>query len=108
MSCAIYADACFQQAVTAYGTAGSLSYWNPAVQTSGDFSLLQTGVINTQQIEQTAEAGWQVFQALNGDTASHLFTYYTVRPIHPSIHAKNHFLASPSKKGLLKSNNNAR
>lgn len=36
-------------------------------------------MINTQQgYDQTAEAGWQVFQALNGDTGSHLFTYYTV------------------------------
>ena len=67
-----------QQAVNNYGGSGSLSYWNPAVQTGNDFSLLQTGVINTQQVEQTAEAGWQVFQALNGDTGSHLFTYYTV------------------------------
>ncbi|MCJ1327618.1 hypothetical protein MMC10_004289 [Thelotrema lepadinum] len=66
-----------QQAVTCYGGSGTLSYWNPAVQTNGDFSLLQTGMINTQQVEQTAEAGWQVFQALNGDTGSHLFTYYT-------------------------------
>ena len=63
-----------QQAVTNYGGSGNLSYWNPPVQTNGDFSLLQTGVINTQQIEQTAEAGWQVFPALNGDAGSRLFT----------------------------------
>ena len=68
-----------QQAVNCYGGSGNLSYWNPYVQTNGDFSLLQTGMINTQQgYDQTAEAGWQVYDGLNGDTASHLFTYFTV------------------------------
>ena len=35
-------------------------------------------MINTAQgYDQTVEAGWQAFQLLNGDTASHLFTFYT-------------------------------
>jgi hypothetical protein len=68
-----------QQSVNNYGGSGNLSYWNPYVQTNQDFSLLQIGIINTQQgYDQTAEAGWQVFQQLNGDFASHLFTYFTV------------------------------
>ncbi|MCJ1376907.1 hypothetical protein MMC20_008152 [Loxospora ochrophaea] len=67
------------QPVTAYGTTGNLSYWDPAVQTTNDFSLLQTGMINTQQgYDQTVEAGWQVYQQVNGDENSHLFTYFTV------------------------------
>ncbi|KAI9756060.1 MAG: hypothetical protein M4579_004030 [Chaenotheca gracillima] len=68
-----------QQAVVCYGGEGNLSYWDPHVETAGDFSLLQIGMINAggQSQAQTVEAGWQVFQELSGDYSAHLFTYFT-------------------------------
>lgn len=68
-----------QEGVTAYGCSGEYSVFVPAVVEAAHFSLIQTGLVNTQQgYMQTVEAGWQTYPDLNGeDWNPHLFTYFT-------------------------------
>ena len=67
------------QAVTNYGGIGSLSCFQPAVSSSGHFSLIQIGCTNSQQgYYQSAEAGWIVLpNQYGGDYTPHLFTFFT-------------------------------
>jgi len=72
-----YAVACLP--VNNIGLSAYFNVWAPSVQTGApEFSLSQlweTG--GTGSIEQTAEAGWQVFPDFYGDTQPHLFIYFT-------------------------------
>ncbi len=67
------------QGMTCYGCEGIFSCFAPAVSSPHSFSLIQTGLANSQQTDQqTLEAGWQLAPDIYGsDYAPHLFTYYT-------------------------------
>ena len=66
------------QGVTCFGGEGQLSCFDPYLESSDDFSLIQIGLSNGDLgFLQTVEAGWQEFQDLTGDWVPHLFTYYT-------------------------------
>jgi Neprosin len=66
------------QSVICFGGEGQLSCFDPYLESSDDFSLIQIGLSNSDLgFLQTVEAGWQEFQDLAGDWVPHLFTYYT-------------------------------
>ena len=66
------------QSVICFGGEGQLSCFDPYLETSDDFSLIQIGLSNSDLgYLQTVEAGWQEFQDLTGDWVPHLFVYYT-------------------------------
>ena len=67
-----------QQSVTAYGTEGALSAFDPYTEWSDEFSLLQLGLIRgSGNGRQTVEVGWQEYRDLYGDWVPHLFVFYT-------------------------------
>jgi hypothetical protein len=67
-----------QNVQACWGGEGFLSAFSPTVQSSGDFSLLQIGLNNSETgTEQTVEGGWQVMPQEYGDWAPHLFVFYT-------------------------------
>jgi len=67
-----------QQSVTAYGTEGALSAFDPYTEWSDEFSLLQLGLIRgSGNGRQTVEVGWQEDRDLYGDWVPHLFVFYT-------------------------------
>ncbi|XP_068655252.1 protein neprosin-like [Aristolochia californica] len=60
------------------GTQVSINVWNPPVKRGETFSLAQLWVVNGQgQNLNTIEAGWNVYPGLYGDSATHLFVYWT-------------------------------
>ncbi len=66
------------QSINCFGGEGQLSCFDPYVESSDDFSLIQIGLSNSDLgFKQTVEAGWQELQDLTGDWVPHLFTYYT-------------------------------
>lgn len=66
------------ESVTCFGGEGQLSCFDPYLESSDDFSLIQIGLSNSDLgFLQTVEAGWQEFQDLTGDWVPHLFVYYT-------------------------------
>lgn len=66
------------QDINCIGGEGQFSCFDPYVESSDDFSLIQIALSNSDLgILQTVEAGWQEFQDLTGDWVPHLFTYYT-------------------------------
>jgi Neprosin len=66
------------QSILCFGGEGQLSCFDPYVETSDDFSLIQIGLSNRDLgFLQTVEAGWQESQDIMGDWVPHLFTYYT-------------------------------
>ena len=66
------------QSVICFGGEGQLSCFDPYLESSDDFSLIQIGLSNSDLgFLQTVEAGWQEFQDLAGDWVPHLFVYYT-------------------------------
>jgi len=66
------------QPVICFGGEGQLSCFDPYLESSDDFSLIQIGLSNSDLgYLQTVEAGWQEFQDLTGDWVPHLFVYYT-------------------------------
>lgn len=66
------------QSVICFGGEGQLSCFDPYLESSDDFSLIQIGLSNSDLgFLQTVEAGWQEFQDLTGDWVPHLFVYYT-------------------------------
>ncbi|XP_068640122.1 protein neprosin-like [Aristolochia californica] len=63
-----------------HGTAVTLNVWNPQPNTGtgGIFSLAQLWITNGPYQEiNTIEVGWQVYPNMYGDTATHLFIYWT-------------------------------
>ena len=71
-----------QGAVKIYGCDAWLNVWGPEINVPSspgdDHSISQTWLVNTQKgLLQTLEAGWTVDQGLNGDSAPHIFTFYT-------------------------------
>ncbi|MFL6361265.1 MAG: neprosin family prolyl endopeptidase [Nitrososphaeraceae archaeon] len=62
------------QFVTCYGGEGYFSAYDPYLQWSDEFSLLQ---ILMRRGNQTVESGWQEYRDLYGDWVPHLFVYYT-------------------------------
>jgi hypothetical protein len=72
-----YADT--HESINCFGGEGYLSAYDPYVEASDDFSLLQIGLSNSNSSGQlqTVEAGWQEFQDLYGDWVPHLFLFYT-------------------------------
>jgi hypothetical protein len=73
-----------RQAVINWGGEANIEVWDPWVEISDDFSLLQIGVSNTndQGNRHSVEAGWQVFQDMYGDWSPHLFVFYTTDDYH--------------------------
>ena len=65
------------QSTTCYGGEGVLSAFDPYVESSDDFSLMQIGLSNSSSTMQTVEAGWQEMQDIYGDWVPHLFLFYT-------------------------------
>ncbi len=66
------------QSITSFGGEGDLSCFDPYVETSDDFSLIQIGLSNgSLGYLETVEAGWQEFEDLYGDWVPHLFLFYT-------------------------------
>ncbi len=66
------------QSIICFGGEGQLSCFDPYLESSDDFSLIQIGLSNSDLgFLQTVEAGWQEFQDLTGDWVPHLFVYYT-------------------------------
>ncbi|XP_024539017.1 uncharacterized protein LOC9653081 [Selaginella moellendorffii] len=67
------------QAVGSFsGSQAYLSIWDPAVATSSDFSLSQLWLGGgSHESINTVEAGWQVYELLNGDRSPHLFIFWT-------------------------------
>ncbi|KAJ7535669.1 hypothetical protein O6H91_12G042200 [Diphasiastrum complanatum] len=60
------------------GAQAYLSVWDPSVATASDFSLSQLWVgAGAQDDINTVEAGWQVYELLNGDRNPHLFIFWT-------------------------------
>uniref|UniRef100_A0A0D3EZ92 Neprosin PEP catalytic domain-containing protein n=1 Tax=Oryza barthii TaxID=65489 RepID=A0A0D3EZ92_9ORYZ len=63
-----------------YGTKVTINIWQPAIATSGDFSLAQlwisAGSYDNNDLN-TIEAGWQVFPDIYGDDKTRLFIYWT-------------------------------
>lgn len=77
-----YFHATCVQSISAYGCQGTFNVWNPTVDNSvakgGDHSISQIWLVNNQKgHRQTIEGGLVVKQAINGDTATHVFTYFT-------------------------------
>jgi hypothetical protein len=72
-------DYCYTaQYVTCYGGEGYLSAFDPYLQWSNEFSLLQIAVVRgSGNGKQTIEAGWQEYRNLYGDWVPHLFIFYT-------------------------------
>jgi hypothetical protein len=67
---------------TVYGCDGYLSVWDPTINTppgpGDDHSIMQIWLQNYDKPQlQSIEGGWTVDKNLNGDTAPHVFTYYT-------------------------------
>ncbi|XP_068647646.1 protein neprosin-like [Aristolochia californica] len=63
-----------------HGTAVTLNVWNPQLNTGtgGIFSLAQLWITNGPYQEiNTIEVGWQVYPNMYGNTATHLFIYWT-------------------------------
>ncbi|PWA94404.1 hypothetical protein CTI12_AA062380 [Artemisia annua] len=61
-----------------YGARGKLNIWAPKVTNKDEFSLSQIWVTNDAgPPRNTIEAGWMVYQELNGDTSPRLFIYWT-------------------------------
>jgi Neprosin len=74
----IYRYAYSGQSILCFGGEGQLSCFDPYVESSDDFSLIQIGLSNSNLgFKQTVEAGRQEFQDLTGDWVPHLFTFYT-------------------------------
>lgn len=66
------------QWVTCYGTQGELSAFDPYLQWSDEFSLLQLALARgSGNSKQTLEVGWQEYRDLYGDWVPHLFVFYT-------------------------------
>jgi neprosin-like protein len=66
------------QSVTCYGGSGELSAFDPYLNWSDEFSLLQTALVRgSGNGKQTLEVGWQEYRDLYGDWVPHLFVYYT-------------------------------
>jgi hypothetical protein len=66
------------QFITCFGGEGQLSCFDPYLESSDDFSLIQIGLSNNDLgFLQTVEAGWQEFEDLTGDWVPCIFTYYT-------------------------------
>jgi hypothetical protein len=72
-------DYCYTaQYLTCYGGEGYLSAFDPYLQWSNEFSLLQIAVVRgSANGKQTIEAGWQEYRDLYGDWVPHLFIFYT-------------------------------
>ena len=71
-----YADT--SQSVTAYGTEGEISAWDPYVEWSNEFSLGQLALARgSGSGKQTLEVGHQEYRDLYGDWVPHLFVFYT-------------------------------
>lgn len=66
-------------AALCFGGSAQFSCFAPyVVGNTEEFSLLQIWIANHDlPATQTVEAGWQVYQAITGDYAPHLFVYYT-------------------------------
>lgn len=64
---------------TCFGGETVLNVWDPALQNSGDHSLMQLGILNTLDLPQlqSLEVGWEVSNDQYGDWDPHLFVYYT-------------------------------
>jgi hypothetical protein len=66
------------QAVTNFGTEGTINTWRPFVQWSNEFSLGQLWLVRGSGIGlQTCEVGAQTYYDLYGDWNPHLFIFYT-------------------------------
>lgn len=66
------------QAVTCYGGEFSCSAFDPYVEHTNEFSLLQVALVRgSGNSRQTIEAGWQEYKDLYGDWVPHLFIFYT-------------------------------
>jgi hypothetical protein len=68
------------QSVTCYGAEGNLSIFDPYVQRSDEFSLLQVALVREPGPKpkmQTIEAGWQKYPDLYGDWAPRFFVFFT-------------------------------
>jgi hypothetical protein len=66
------------QAVTNFGTEGTINTWGPFVQWSNEFSLGQLWLVRGSGTGlQTLEVGAQTFYDLYGDWFPHLFIFYT-------------------------------
>src|SRR5882762_855646 len=66
------------QSITCWGGSAHLCCFDPYLESSDDFSLIQIGLSNSDLgFLQTVEAGWQEYQDLTGDWVPHLFVYYT-------------------------------
>jgi hypothetical protein len=77
-----YFHALSSQSTTAYGSDAWLNLWDPAVDIPSspgdDHSISQLWLQNYQKTQvQSIEGGLTVDHTLNGDSANHLFTYYT-------------------------------
>ena len=77
-----YFHATTAESLDCYGCQGWLNVWEPQVNLphgSGlDHSITQTWLLNYQALlPQSVEAGLTVDPSLNGDAASHLFSFYT-------------------------------
>ncbi|KAG9440843.1 hypothetical protein H6P81_021008 [Aristolochia fimbriata] len=60
------------------GTQVAINVWNPRVKQGETFSLAQLWVVNgAGQNLNTIEAGWNVYPGIYGDSATHLFVYWT-------------------------------
>ena len=61
-----------------FGSEAQFSCFDPYTDSSEQFSLIQTCLLNDQSgVRQTIEAGWQEYQGILGDWIPHLFVYYT-------------------------------
>jgi hypothetical protein len=66
------------QWVTCYGTSGEISAFDPYLQWSDEFSLLQLALVRgSGGGKQTLEVGYQEYRDLYGDWVPHLFVFYT-------------------------------
>ena len=66
------------QGTTAFGAEGDFSCFDPWLESTDDFSLIQMGLSNSDLgFLQTVEAGWQESEDIYGDWIPHLFVYYT-------------------------------
>ena len=63
------------EVVSNYGGIGTFSIFDAYVESSGDFSLLQTAVISTTGTANTVEAGWINYP--DQVSAPHLFSFFT-------------------------------
>ena len=73
-----YFHATSGEKLTCYGAETVLNVWGPALENSGDHSIMQLGLQNYDLPKlQSLEAGWEVSNDQYGDWAPHLFVYYT-------------------------------